>query len=88
MTRTITAALLLLMSIALTGCSLGTYEGRTAEEWFNAYDEADASFRELQSEKKDLENNYWNLKSCIESELGLFKDVVEKRDLNSCLRKY
>jgi Prokaryotic membrane lipoprotein lipid attachment site len=40
----------------LSGCSIGKYEGLTAEEWFNRYDEENARYEELKTKYDELQS--------------------------------
>ncbi|MFA5820809.1 MAG: membrane lipoprotein lipid attachment site-containing protein [Candidatus Gracilibacteria bacterium] len=67
--------ILLVISLALlmSGCSIGKYEGKTAQEWADSYYAENTSrinlqneYDSLQYEKDDLQNEYDDFVGCVE----------------------
>ena len=71
---------ILLVPLLLSGCNIGKYEGKTAEEWAdsyyeentgrvnlqNEYDDLQSEYDNLKSERDDLRNEYDDLQGCVE----------------------
>lgn len=72
--------LILPVILVLGGCSIGEYEGKTAEEWANSYyqentdkvnlqnelDDLQYEYNDLESERDYLQNEYDDLQGCVE----------------------
>lgn len=57
---------LLFIPLILSGCNIGTYQGLTAEEWFNEYDYCDGELTDIQNQLSDTESELEELRDCID----------------------
>lgn len=71
--------LLIILLLFLSGCSVGTYEGLTAEEWFDEYDSIEAQNQDLRYQLSDLEMERDELQ-------GQYDEIeAEKYELENCV---
>jgi|WetSurMetagenome_2_1015567.scaffolds.fasta_scaffold34465_2 hypothetical protein len=91
--------IVLLALVVIPGCTFGTYEGKTAEEWRDEYyaeneDKVNLqnSFDELEAEKEDLQNEFDNLYSendeaqgALDDMYRCIEDAYELEEAKNCL---
>lgn len=70
--------LLFMPVLLLTACSsIGSYEGMSAEEWFNEYDVIEAENEDLQAQISDLEYERDDLQSQLDDLESVHEEMIE-----------
>lgn len=67
--------LILVLAVFLSGCSFGTYNAKTAEEWYYDY-----------SSLKDDAERAQNTRNCVEKTRNLYKDVIGQMNSQELLQ--
>ncbi len=82
--------IVIIASFVLSGCSIGKYEGQTAEEWFADYNEAETSrevcsskYEELVTAVQKLDLEIIELNKCVHS-----GDELDARLMKDCTKSY
>lgn len=57
---------LLILTLLLSGCSVGSYQGRTAEEWHQAYVDESYERVDFYNQLMELEDTLDGLKECVD----------------------
>ena len=75
------------MTSVLSGCASSTYEGETAEYWFNMYDYSESKSIDLQGQLEDvqseLQDKEYELEE-VQSELEEYEEALNK--VQRCLK--
>ncbi len=87
--------LLIIPLLFLSGCSIGSYNGLTAEEWFDEYDSENVrnqsleyQLSDLETEKYDLQSQYDNLESDKANLENCVNSAYTKQDSDYCINSY
>jgi len=79
--KTLSVGVILLSVFFLSGCSIGKYEGQTAEDWFNEYDEVEANLEACVDNYENIDSAIIELDKCVDSETETYKFAYD-----SCLK--
>ena len=81
--------LALTIALLLSGCDIGKYKDKTAEEWANSYYDENSrrsnlqsEYDSLESEKNDLQDEYDNLQTEYEDLQGCVEDYPHNAEFN------